>query len=67
MQQRYKAVVDIGIARVLLERPDLVQLVGNLIAEGVLLTVIGCVAGLTNEAVAVDSAVGVGQYRAPHR
>ena len=60
-------IVDVGVAGVLLERPDVVECVGQFVAQGVLVPIIEVETGLTVEAVARDLAVGVWQYRADCR
>lgn len=64
MQHCGEAVIDVGVARVLAQAPDIVDLVGQLVAEDVLFTVVGVEPGLADEGVAIELAVGVLEYRA---
>ena len=67
VQRRAVMVVDIGVAHVLLEGPDLIQAMGQLIAEHELFAVIGVDPRLAEEQVAADLAVDRGHQGADAR
>ncbi len=67
VQWRHVLVVEIGVAGVLLEGPDIVEFVAELIAEHELVAVVGVQPRLADEGAALDPPVGRTEHRAVGR